>query len=323
MAPKDYEIQDFKDYALEHCRKEYMWLEKNFSFFFVEMMHDNKFVKVLKVANSHDGPRESPWPVCVLPKDDKLLYFDSMDRGQVKTSDDQLPEQGHTRMRDYSLLETSKELLPEQGDTKVGHPVPPFAYILFENPANQSNSQTDRRIKIANLKFFVDYVYLRSDITENIRAEDDRDILGDFAKLCKLMHRNYLEMEVDQQNPHTSDILASGADSNADSAARDRDEGMEDASGASANEYEGSLSSSPASPTYSLTSPTYSLDSSTYSLTSPSRLSPTSAHYSPTSPQYHSTSPRAPPYSPISPQYSPISPHGKFNILRPGTCTYL
>ena len=313
MAPTEYNLQDFIDYALEHCHDEFMWLEKNFDFFFVEMMCENKIVKVLKVANSRDGPRESPWPVCVLPKSDKLQYFDSMDRQDVKTGNDRLPEQGHTKMRDYTLLETDHELLPEQGVTKFGSVLPPFAYIIYENPANQSNSQTDRRIKSANLKFFVEYVYLRRGITENIRAEDDRDILDDFAKLCKSMHRNWLEMtkEVLQQNQHTSDTLASGADSDADSAARVRDEGVEDALGAIATEYEGSQAYSPASPAYSLTSPS--------GLASTSPLAPP---YSPVSPQYSLTSPTAPPYSPASPQYSLTSPHSKFNILQLGTCTY-
>lgn len=311
MAPIKYNLQDFIDYALEHCPNEYKWLEKNFYFFFVEMIHENKIVKVLKVANSRDGPRESPWPVCVLPKSDKLQYFDSMDRQDVKTGNYRLPEQGHTKMRDYTLLETDHELLPEQGVTKFGSVLPPFAYIIYENPANQSNSQADRRTKSANLKFFVEYVYLRRGITENIRAEDDRDILDDFAKLCKSMHRNFLETtkEVLQQKPHTSDTFASGADSDADSAARDRDEDVEDALGASANEHEGSLLYSPNSPAYSLTSPRAP------------PYSPASPQYSLTSPHWPPSSPTAPHYSPNSPQYSPNSPHGKFSILRSGTCT--
>ena len=320
MAPTELNLQDFIDYALEHCHDECMWLEKNFHFFFVEMMYENKSVKVLKVADSRDGPRESPWPVCVLPRDDKLQYFDSMDRKLVKTSDYPLTEQGHTKMRDYTLLETDYELLPEQGVTKFGRPLPPFAYIIYENPANQSNSQTNRQIKSSNLKFFVEYVYLLKDLMGNIRVDENRDILGDFAKLCKLMHQNYLEMtnEVVQQKPHTSDTLASGADSNADSAIRDRDEGVEDPLEATATEYEGSQAYSPASPAYSLTSP------SRFASTSPlaPSYSPASLKYFPTSSHWPPSSPKTPHYSPNSPQYSPNSPRGKFNILRPGTSTY-
>lgn len=151
---------------------------------------------MLQVANSRDGPRERPWPVCVLPKNDKLHYFDSMDRKLVETSDDQLPVQGHKDiggrllLRDFSLLETGDELLPGQGYMGLRYPIPPFAYIVCEKYAEELKSPTDRRIKNANLKFLVEYVYLRKGYTKTIRAEGDCDVLGHFAELCKLMCRN-------------------------------------------------------------------------------------------------------------------------------------
>jgi hypothetical protein len=37
MAPKEYKIQDFEDYALEHCHDEYMWLKNHSDFFFLEI----------------------------------------------------------------------------------------------------------------------------------------------------------------------------------------------------------------------------------------------------------------------------------------------
>jgi hypothetical protein len=119
-----------------------------------------------------------------------------MDRKLVETSDDQLSVQGHKDiggrllLRDFSLLETGDELLPGQGHMGLRYPIPPFAYIVCEKYAEELKSPTDRRIKNVNLKFLVEYVYLRKGYTKTIRAGGDCDVLGHFAELCKLMCRN-------------------------------------------------------------------------------------------------------------------------------------
>ena len=287
MAPKEYSAKDFEDYALEHCRDEYVWLTHSFTYSFKSTTHGNKIIDVLSIAHSRAGPTKAPWPVCVLPKYNALQYFEPL----------------YNR-----LVETSDELLPEQGDTGFGDAYPPFAYIIYEKHAGEIISQVDRRVKNANLKFFVEWVYLFEGRMGSIRADGERDVLGKFAELCKLIRRKYLEKEaLGPVTAHSSDTLdpvtLAEAISNIVSATEGGDEGVDveddDALGASADDT--SPPHSP-SPSYSPTSPQYS--PLPFSPTSPAH-SPAQPTWSPTSPA-HSTSPPA--HSTTSPAWSPTSP---------------
>ena len=172
-----YTLQDFQQYALNHCRQEYEWVTKRFKYTFAMHKDNGKDIQLLAIAKKQKSKTKLAW---VSLEDDHLQYY----FGQPGNFD-----------------KTEHMLRPSSGYTSVCRPIAPFNYLVHET---SPSSGPERRVMRKHLQLFVQVVNLFQNKIQGIEKVIGRDLLAEFEQVLDLMWTN--KTAVDAKNEPTNSL---------------------------------------------------------------------------------------------------------------------